>query len=176
VQLADGGAEVFLHVHHHRREDAETLYGFLTRDERDCFEALIAAHGVGPALAQAILSVHDPEALRRVLLDEDVAALCLVPGVGKKTAARLLMELSSKLALPDAPASGASAGRRPPGAGGDAARVDAVSARADVREALLGLGYGPDEVVAVLRDLPDGDDAAVLLRDALQLLAVGSRS
>jgi Holliday junction DNA helicase RuvA len=177
VQLADGGAEVFLHVHHHRREDAETLYGFLTRDERDCFEALIAAHGVGPALALAILSVHDPDALRRVLLDEDVAALCLVPGVGKKTAARLLMELSSKLALPDAPASGgAVGGARRAGVAGDAARVDAVSARADVREALLGLGYGPDEVVAVLRDLPDGADAAALLRDALQLLAVGSRS
>ncbi|MEI2652366.1 MAG: OB-fold domain-containing protein [Microthrixaceae bacterium] len=58
------GAEVFVYVHHHIREDAQTLYGFAARDERMCFEALIAAHGVGPALALAILSAHSPRALR----------------------------------------------------------------------------------------------------------------
>ena len=97
ARLGDLGGEVFAWVHHHVREDADTLYGFATKDERDAFEALLGAHGVGPALAMAILSVHPPVNLARVLADDDVAALCLVPGVGKKTAARLLIELKAKL-------------------------------------------------------------------------------
>jgi Holliday junction DNA helicase RuvA len=182
VRLGDAGAEVFLYVHHHLREDAQTLYGFLTRDERMCFEALIGAHGVGPALALAILSVHEPDALRRVLLDEDVAALCLVPGVGKKTAQRLLVELASRLGVPELPGrsvgTGAGAGTTAGGAAAaiDTARADVVAARADVREALLGLGYDADEVLAVLRDLPEVADPSSLLRDALQRLAVGART
>ncbi len=95
--LGELGAEVFVHIHHHFREDDQTLYGFAARDERVCFQALISAHGVGPALGLAILGVHDPGALAHVLATEDVAALCLVPGVGKKTAARLLVELKEKL-------------------------------------------------------------------------------
>jgi Holliday junction DNA helicase RuvA len=164
VAVGDLGDEVFLHIHHHVREDAQTLYGFVTRDERVCFEALIGAHGVGPALALAILSVHAPDALRRVLADDDLDALCLVPGVGKKSAARLLVELKARLALPDlesaAMASVASAD-------GGAARE-----RTEVREALTGLGYGPDEVRQALLDLPDDGDPAVLLRQALRRLAV----
>jgi Holliday junction DNA helicase RuvA len=182
VRLGETGTEVFLYIHHHLREDAQTLYGFLTRDERECFEALLGAHGVGPALALAILSVHEPDALRRVLLDEDVAALCLVPGVGKKTAQRLLVELASRLGEP-APAAGGPAGRASAGrssggtgAGVDGARADAVAVRADVREALAGLGYETEEILAVLRDLPEAGDPAALLRDALQRLAVGARS
>ena len=100
VELGDPGAEVFVHIHHHIREDAQTLYGFLTREERDGFEALLGAHGVGPALALAILSVHGPDALALVVAEDDVDALCLVPGVGKKTAARLLIELKSRLRVP----------------------------------------------------------------------------
>ena len=149
-------------IHHHVREDAEALFGFASRDERGCFEALIGAHGVGPALAQAILSVHEPVELRRVLADDDVAALCLVPGVGKKTAARLLVELKSRLDLPEGdgvPYTGEAEG---PGRG---------SVRADVRDALANLGYGPDEIAGALRVLPDGDDAGVLLKEALKHLA-----
>jgi Holliday junction DNA helicase RuvA len=101
IGLGNLGDEVFVWVHHHLREDAETLYGFPSRDERVTFEALIGAHGVGPALALAILSVHAPNELARILLEDDIAALCLVPGVGKKTAARLLVELKSRLDIPD---------------------------------------------------------------------------
>ena len=162
VELGDLGGEVFVHIHHHLREDAQTLFGFLTRDERECFEALLGAHGVGPALALAILSVHGPQALALVVADDDVDSLCLVPGVGKKTAARLLIELKSRLDVPmlePSSAAGSTASGRP-------------SPRADVREALANLGYQPDEVAAVVRDLPDDADVSVLLKEALQRLAV----
>ena len=172
VQLGEPGSDVFLYIHHHLREDAQTLYGFPTRDERVCFEALLGAHGVGPSLALGILSVHAPGALRQVLLDDDLAALCLVPGVGKKTAARLLVELKSRLEVPelDLPSPGqevTDAGRE--------GRPAVVAARSDVRDALAGLGYQPDEVLEVLRDLPDTSDTSALLKDALQRLAVGGR-
>ncbi|HEY5889009.1 MAG TPA: Holliday junction branch migration protein RuvA [Acidimicrobiales bacterium] len=154
------GDDVFLWVHHHIREDAQTLYGFATREERVCFEALLGAHGVGPALALAILSVHGPGALREVIATQDVSALCLVPGVGNKTAARLLVELQSRLDLPDIDLTPA------PGA------VVTSSARRDVTEALAGLGYGPDEVRRVVDDLPTEGEPADLLREALRRLAV----
>jgi Holliday junction DNA helicase RuvA len=159
--LGDVGGDDFCWIHHHVREDADTLYGFASRDERDAFEALLGAHGVGPALAMAILSVHPPANLARVLADDDVAALCLVPGVGKKTAARLLIELKAKLDVPlgdGVPASDAAGGPVAP------------SVRADVRDALAELGYGPDEIAEATRDLPDGD-AGDLLKEALRRLA-----
>jgi len=163
VRLGDVGTEVHVWTHHHVREDAQVLYGFAARDERVAFEALIAAHGVGPALALAILSVHEPLALRRVLANDDVSALCLVPGVGKKTAARLLVELKSRLELPLGDVAAAVAA-----AGGATGRSPAGSVRADVREALAALGYGPDEIAEATRDLPDGDDVSVLVREALR--------
>jgi len=163
ARLGDVGAEVSVWIHHHVREDAELLYGFAERDERVCFEVLIGAHGVGPALALAILSVHQPDGLRRVLADDDVGALCLVPGVGRKTAARLLVELKSRLDLPEADMSVVFAG--------SGATVPALaSVRADVRSALTNLGYGPEEITGALRELPDGDDSAVALRAALEHL------
>lgn len=166
VEAGEVGDEVFLYVHHHRREDAETLYAFLRRDEQWCFEALIGAHGVGPSLALAILAVHSPSALQRVLADDDLAALCLVPGVGKKTAARLLVELKSRLDVPGI--------ERAAVAGTDRESHRApASARADVRDALSNLGYGADEVTDAIRELPDEGDPAELLKVALQRLAVG---
>jgi len=166
AELGAAPGEVFVWIHHQVREDAETLYGFSQRDERTVFETLVTTHGVGPALALAILSVHSPKALRLAIATDDIAALCLVPGVGRKTAARLLVELKSRLDLGDVDpsqlgdAGGASAGAAP-------------NAHADVRDALTGLGYGPDEVAAVLRDLPTDGDPAELLRRALS--AMGSR-
>ena len=166
VALGEVGDEVFVWVHHHVREDAETLYGFGTRDEKVTFEALLGAHGVGPALALAILSVHAPPALVRILADDDVAALCLVPGVGRKTAARLLVELKSRLDVPDA-------GVVPGVGGGGVAVVSAGerTASTDVREALAGLGYGPEEIRAATAELIDDGDASAMLRRALQRLA-----
>lgn len=168
VSLGEVGDEVFCWTHHHQREDAQTLYGFATKDERTCFEALIGAHGVGPALALAILSVHSPVALARILAEDDLGALCLVPGVGKKTAARLLLDLKSRLSIPDL-------GDAPLTTGTRAVDGQAPSVRADVREALAGLGYTDGEVREVMADLPDDGDAGVLLRDALQRLATARR-
>jgi Holliday junction DNA helicase RuvA len=151
------GAPAFVFTHLHVREDAMVLYGFPTRDERDTFVALIGATGVGPKLALAMLSVHSPVTLRRALVDDDLAALTLVPGVGKRTAQRLLVELKSRLEVPDL----------------DHADTDgSVTPRAEVREALSGLGYSPDEVRDVLTQLGDDGPVEDLLRDALRLLAV----
>ena len=145
----------FLHIHHHIREDGQTLYGFLDRTERATFQTLIATHGVGPALAIAILATHPPTVLVDIVAGGDLAALTMVPGVGKKTAERLLVELRSRLSVPVLD---------PVGGNG------ASSAIGDVREALAGLGYGPEEIREALRELPADADAATLLRDALKLL------
>ena len=159
VPALDPGSNAFLFTHLHVREDAMTLYGFPTRDERDTFEALISATGVGPKLALAILSVHTPGALRRALLDDDVDALVLVPGVGKRTAQRMLVDLKARLDLPDLDLT-----EPEPGV--------AAAPRVEVREALASLGYAPDEVRAVVAQLSDDGSVEELLRDALKLLAV----
>ncbi len=151
----------FLYVHHHIREDAQLLYGFPARDERDTFEVLIATHGVGPAMAMAIIATHGPAALVDIVANGDIASLTLVPGVGKKTAERLLVELKSRLSVPALDVAGM---------GSAAAANGSSSAVADVRDALSGLGYGPEEIRDILRDLPHSDDPSTLLRDALKLL------
>jgi Holliday junction DNA helicase RuvA len=151
------GTTTFLFTHLHVREDAMVLYGFPTRDERDTFEALIGATGVGPKLALAALSVHTPGALRRCLAEDDIDGLTLIPGVGKRTAQRLLVELKTRLDVPDLDLSAV------PGT--------ASGARAEVREALQGLGYSSEEVREVLAQLVDEGTVEELLRDALKLLA-----
>lgn len=150
------GTSVFLYIHHHIREEAQTLFGFTSRDERSTFQTLLATHGVGPTMALAVMATHPPAALVDVVANGDIAALTLVPGIGKKTAERLMVELKNRLSIPVL--DGAD-----PGGGG-------VSAIADVRDALTGLGYGTDEIRDVLRDLPTGSDSASLLRDALKIL------
>ena len=151
------GEPAFLFTHLLVREEALALYGFPDRDQRDTFESLMGASGVGPKLALAILSAHSPSSLRRAVMESDLDALTLVPGVGKRTAQRLLIELAARLGTPP-PETGLEAG---------------PSARSEVRAALDGLGYGPEEVRDVLLRLPDGDGPVeVMLRDALKLLAL----
>jgi Holliday junction DNA helicase RuvA len=152
------GANVFVYVHHHIREDAQTLFGFLRREERATFQVLIGTHGVGPSMAMAILGTHTPSALIDIVASADNASLCMVPGVGKKTAERLLIELKNRLNIPMLD---------PIAAGGGSTGSSVLS---DVREALYGLGYAPEEVRDALREISPSDDASTLLRDALQLL------
>jgi Holliday junction DNA helicase RuvA len=170
VRLGEPGGEVRIFTHLHVREDALTLFGFLARDERDCFEALIGAHGVGPSLALAILSVHSPVELRNALVDGDLDALTLVPGVGRKTAARLLIELKARLDVPGLSDLDIEAAMGA-GANGNGNGNGANVRRAEVRAALASLGYEPQEVVPVLRELPPEGEVEDLLRFALKLLA-----
>jgi holliday junction DNA helicase RuvA len=151
-------SQAFLYIHHHIREDAQTLFGFLHREERLTFETLLATHGVGPSMAMAILATHSPSALIDIVASADIGALTLVPGVGKKTAERLLVELKNRLSIPVLDPIGAGVG-----AGGG-------SALSDVREALAGLGYGPEEIRDTLRSMPTDGNASTLLRDALKML------
>ena len=145
---------VFLYVHHHIREDAQMLFGFLRRDERAAFDILIATHGIGPSLAVAILGTHTPSALIDIVAGSDLGALTLVPGVGKKTAERLLVELRNRLNLPML----------------DPITSGVGSTVGNVREALAGLGYAPEEIREAMRELSESDSAESLLRDALRLL------
>lgn len=161
--VGETGGAVFLHIHTHVREDALILFGFPTADERYCFEALIGAHGVGPSLALALLSVHPPTSLRRAVATDDADALTSVPGIGKKTAARLLLELKARLdPLDDS--------FEPQW---DSGRI-AEGPRDSVKIALSSLGYSNDEVQSALRDLPEEGTEQELLRLALRTMA-GSR-
>lgn len=136
------------------RDDAMTLYGFATMDERELFDLLVTVTGVGPKVALSFLSVLSPEALRRAIASGDVAALTVVPGVGKKVAQRVALDLKDRL-------------------GGDVVIVDGPLA--DVREALLALGLTPQEASEAMVGLPAAEDAAVedLLRTALQQVGRG---
>jgi Holliday junction DNA helicase RuvA len=175
-QIGPPGAPTFLHVHTHVREDAMVLYGFPTRTERDCFEALIGAHGVGPAVALALLSVHSPIALQRAVLSDDADALMLVPGIGKKTAARLLLDLKARLDI-DLDSTGLHlVGDSRTGPDGAATAAGAAAAtRAEVRAALSGLGYGADEVRHAMSRLPVEGDLEDQIRLALRELAGAPR-
>jgi Holliday junction DNA helicase RuvA len=142
------------------REDSLTLYGFADADERAVFESLQTATGVGPRLAQAVLATHRPEAVRRAVADEDVAALCAVPGVGRKVAQRLILELRDRLG--------------PPGSGEPAPPRD--SAPDEVRSGLISLGYAAREADAALSAVDadvDRSDTTAVLRAALALLRRG---
>jgi holliday junction DNA helicase RuvA len=156
--VGDTGTTVTLFVHTHVREDAIVLYGFTTVSERQCFEALLSAHGVGPSLALSVLSCLRPESLVRAVSDGDVDMLCTVPGVGRKTAARLVLDLKSRL---DLPGDDMLSIRGPAPAG----------ERTEVRGALAELGYGPDEIRHALSALPETGTVEDLLRQALRELA-----
>jgi len=150
------------------REDSLTLYGFATDDERNVFELLQTASGVGPRLAQAMLAVLTPDALRRAVATEDLTALISVPGIGRKGAQRIVLELSGRLGAP--------------GDGDIAVRAVAPAAAPEwqdqVRKGLVSLGWASreaDQAIAVVGpDLTGGEpgevDVAVALRAALRVL------
>ncbi len=141
-------------THLHVRDDAMHLFGFATPAERELFLLLLGVGGVGPKLALAVLSVLTPDALHRALLDGDVDTITVVPGVGKKVAARIVLDLKERL--------------------GGEVDLPAESPLAEVREALMGMGLSVQEVQDALVGL-DGKDEPVeeLLRGALQ--RVGAR-
>jgi holliday junction DNA helicase RuvA len=154
------GAEVFLHVHTHVREDTLALFGFWSASERQLFAQLLGVSGIGPRLARAILSMP-PAELQRALAAGDVARLATIPGVGKKTAERMVLELRERMAALALAAT--SEMPAPPLAGEE-----------EVVSALINLGYRRPEaeraVAAVAREQPDGE-IAELLRRSLKRLA-----
>jgi len=163
ASVGDPGDTAVLFIHTHVREDAIILYGFTNANEKKCFEALIAAHGVGPSLALSVLSSLRPDSLVRAVLDNDLDMLCMVPGIGKKTAARLVIDLRARLEI----------------VGDETATVQGAtsgSERSDVRSALHELGYTPEEVRHALGAIPETGPVEELLRQALrELAAEGSR-
>jgi len=165
---AGTGNEAMVYVHTHVREDAIVLYGFVHDDERRCFEVLLSSHGVGPALAMAIMAMLSPAALSTAVLEDDLDTLCTVPGVGRKTAARLLIELKSRLALPDLSLEQAGAALSG-SAAGDGRTIR--TSRSEARAALAELGYGPEEIRAALDGLRDDVGVEEMLRLALRELA-----
>lgn len=144
------GEEVVVHTHLHVREDQMALFGFAEEDGRTVFRHLIAASGVGPKLALAILGTLGPDRLRAAVLAEDVDTLTSVPGIGVRSAQKLVLDLRSRLALP---------------AGG----IPTSGGLGAVRSALEGLGYGTAEIREAVAGL-QGDDVEAMLRAALQRL------
>jgi holliday junction DNA helicase RuvA len=153
------------------REDSLTLFGFASDDERVVFDILQSVSGVGPKLAQAVLAVHAPDAVRAAVATDDLGALTLVPGVGRKGAQRLVLELKDRLGAPTG------VGRLP--MAGAPAGVGVW--REQLRAALTGLGWGTREVDEALATVGpeaeaalavgDAPDVAALLRTSLQLLS-----
>lgn len=151
------GDEVELYTHLIVREDALTLYGFKTEEERKVFEILMSVTGIGPRIGLAALSVFSPNDLRRAVADQDAATLSRIPGVGKKVASRMLVELGDKLGLP---------AQLP-----EASAPSVGVVEAEVKAALIGLGWNEAKAEGVLSELGgNGLNASDLLRAALMKL------
>lgn len=146
------GEEVVLHTHLLVREDLMALHGFESEHSRDMFRVLLGASGVGPALAMSILATLRPDEVRVAVATEDIPALVAVPGIGKRKAEKLILDLRPKL--------GALSQRMAPS--GDLARV---------REALEALGYAPPEIREALEQIPAEGSVEERVRDALRVLA-----
>lgn len=159
-RLPELGSEVELHTHLVVREDAQLLYGFATEDERRLFRDLLRVTGIGPKIGLALLSGIDVETFMRCVEAEDAQALTRIPGIGRKTAERLLVEMRDRIrALGQLPPAAA---QSPTGAG----------ARAEAFSALVALGYRPVEVNRLLQGVEqDGAGTEELIRRALQAAA-----
>ena len=149
------GEEVVLHTHLHVREDQLALYGFDTAIDRELFGTLIGVSGVGPKVAMAILATLTYEQLRMAVSSDDVATLTEVPGIGKRSAQKLIIELKPKLDVIE----------------GEAAPSGPL---AEVREALTGLGYGPDEIRGTLAEMPPDLPVEEMLKRSLRELGRSS--
>ena len=154
-QLPAGGGRVTLHTHLVVREDAHLLFGFATEAERQTFRQLLKISGIGTRTALALLSGMTVEELYVAVASQDVARMIRIPGIGRKTAERLLLELRDRLAagVPGAPA------------------LSIASARGDALNALLTLGYSEKEAGAVLAKLPADLGTSEAIRQALRVLS-----
>lgn len=160
-ELPAEGEAITLYVHMVVREDAQLLYAFTTQQQRDAFRSLIKVNGVGPKVALAVLSTLSLQELMQCMADDDAALLCKVPGIGKKTAQRLIVELKDRLqktfgdVAVEATTSQSSASNE---------RQDAISA-------LESLGYKNNDATRVVRALPNDLSSEELIRQALKSLS-----
>lgn len=157
--LPSVGDTALVHTHLHVREDELTLFGFGDTAERDAFEALLSVSGVGPRVALATLSALGPDDLAAAVGSEDVARLSGVPGVGKKTAQRMIVDLGGKLS---------------PGQGHAVDTGSGGAAVTEARDALIGMGFTQAEADAALKESPVGSSVHEALKHALGRL--GGRS
>jgi Holliday junction DNA helicase RuvA len=150
------GARCKLFTHTHVREDALALFGFASQGEQEMFEALISVSGVGPKVALAVCSTFTPDSFRRAVATDDVGTISSVPGIGRKTAQRTILELKEKLSLPDLAVVGT----------GSDSLVQA-------RSALENLGYSPTEVRVALSEIAseNTEDVQSVIKSALKVLA-----
>src|SRR6266540_2774765 len=157
----EGQREVALDIYTHVREDTLALYGFATGEEKFAFEKLISISGIGPTLAQKILSGIEPRDLAEAIAQNDTRKLSSIPGVGKKTADRICLELREKLVLPEA-------------ARGEAATPSRLSVDDDVASALVNLGYRPRDadvaIEAARKQLGSDAEFSALLKASLRQL------
>lgn len=145
------GDHAKLYIYEYIREDTHDLFGFLTKGEKRCFEMLIGISGVGPKAAISILSSNTPESLALAVLNGDIKALTCAPGIGKKIAQRIILELKDKLAKENASSDFSSA------ASVVSQQTEESSARSDAIAALVVLGYSMPEINAVLRTMQTGE-------------------
>jgi Holliday junction DNA helicase RuvA len=155
IQKADGADEVVVETHLHVREDALQLYGFADAAERELFEKLLSVSGVGPKVALAIVSGYSPAELTRAIVREDAALFQTIPGIGKKTAQRVVLELKERIA---------------PLAAVEGPHLGAGDGHVVARDALVELGYSPAEaeqrLAAIDPDLPPAERVRQALRAA----------
>jgi Holliday junction DNA helicase RuvA len=152
--LGEIGSEVRLYTHLHIREDLLALYGFGSPDQRHLFETLLSVSGIGPKVALSLLSSAPADELRTTIAAGDTARLARVPGIGKKTAERLVLELRGKLDIKGLPAA---AGATPA----------LMAVNAELAEMLVGLGFSAAEASAAIASLPA--DAPATIEDRLRL-------
>jgi holliday junction DNA helicase RuvA len=157
-ELPELGADVLLHTHLVVREDAHQLFGFISQRERALFRGLIRVNGVGARLALSILSGISVDGFTRCVVDGDVASLTRIPGIGKKTAERLLVEMRDRLAS---------------SLEGGATGAPAESAKDEALAALVALGYKPAEAQRMLGKGEEGASSEELIRQALQSVVKG---
>jgi Holliday junction DNA helicase RuvA len=167
-------AEVVVFIHHHVREDAILLYGFSTREEQSLFRRLLEVSGIGPRVAIGVLSGGKPEMLVSAIQREDLAYLTRLPGIGKKTAQRMILDLKDKLGASDSPYRDASA----IGTASHSAEIaGAGSELHEAKEGLMALGFSEAEIdrvwPAVKAAVKEGDKAEVFMKLALQQLYKG---
>lgn len=170
--LPSAGNEVKLYTYLNVKEDAMQLFGFLTRDDLQVFKLLIGVSGIGPKGGQSILSVLSPDDLRFAVAAGDVKAIQAAPGIGKKTAEKLIVELRDKLSIETALEHAVS------GTGGDAGAQEAVQADSgvlgDAVQALVALGYGSTESLKAVKQVELTGEMSVedVLKQALKFMAL----